>query len=73
MTKILTALGFVLVLTDVSGAQSYCAQVKEAVATYGYVAARRYAVAHYTAREVRVADACLSKGHRRSGRHHASR
>ena len=44
MTRIiLVALGLVLFLTNYSSAQSYCAQVKQAVATYGYSSAKRYA------------------------------
>jgi hypothetical protein len=40
MTRILTTIGIVLLLTGPSLAQSYCAQVRQAVATYGYAAAK---------------------------------
>ena len=46
MTRILTTIGIVLLLTSPSLAQSYCAQVRQAVATYGYAAAKRHAMAH---------------------------
>jgi len=66
MPKILVAIGIVLLLTSPSLAQSYCEQVRQAVATYGYVAAKRHAMAHYTREEVRVGDRCLTrKSHRR--------
>ena len=65
MTRILTTIGIVLLLTSPSLAQSYCAQVRQAVATYGYAAAKRHAMAHYTAREVRAADRCVTRRSRR--------
>ena len=62
MTRIiLVALGLVLFLTNYSSAQSYCAQVKQAVATYGYSSAKRYARAHYSKQAVRAADRCLRR------------
>ena len=65
MTRILITIGIVLLLTSPSLAQSYCAQVRQAVATYEYVAAKRHAMAHYTTREVRAADRCLTRKSRR--------
>jgi hypothetical protein len=51
--------------------QSYCDQVRQAVATYGYAAAKRHALAHYSKHEVEVADRCVRGGHRvtRHARH----
>ena len=48
MIRILCAVGFALLLTNASMAQSYCDQVKQAIATYGYAAAKAHALAHYT-------------------------
>jgi hypothetical protein len=61
MTRSLAAIAVVLLLTSSSLAQSYCEQVRQAVATYGYTAAKRHAMAHYTKEEVRVADRCLTR------------
>jgi hypothetical protein len=77
MPRILAAIAVVLLLTSSSFAQSYCEQVRQAVATYGYTAAKRHAIAHYTKEEVRVADRCLTR-HRASshgawGAHHRYR
>jgi hypothetical protein len=65
MTRILTTIGIVLLLTGPSLAQSYCAQVRQAVATYGYAAAKQHAMAHYTRSEVRAADRCVTRKSRR--------
>ena len=73
MTKFLAALGTALVLTIpllVRPAQSgpgpgNCDEVRQAVATYGYAAAKRHAMAHYSRREVRAADRCVTGRSRR--------
>jgi hypothetical protein len=65
MIRILVALGVVLLLTNSSLAQSYCEQVRQAVATYGYVAAKRHAMAHYSRKKVRAADKCVRRGNLR--------
>jgi hypothetical protein len=67
MTRMLVAVGVALLLTSSSSAQSYCDQVKQAIATYGYAAAKRHALAHYSKQEVEAADRCV-KGKHRSGR-----
>jgi predicted nucleic-acid-binding protein len=59
MTRILVAVVVALLLTNSSIAQSYCDQVRQAVATYGYAAAKRHAMATYSKREVEVADRCV--------------
>jgi hypothetical protein len=42
-------------------AQSYCDQVRQGIEQYGYAAARRYAVEHYSPREVSAADRCVAR------------
>ena len=64
MVRILFTVAFATLLTNFAMAQSYCDQVRQAVATYGYAAAKQHALAHYSAREVAVADKCVSGGHR---------
>jgi hypothetical protein len=67
MTRIQVAVAVAvasLLLTNSSFAQSYCDQVRQAVATCGYAAAKRHAMATYTKREVEVADRCVTGGHR---------
>jgi hypothetical protein len=61
MIRVVAALGFFLAATNSSSAQSssYCAQVRQAVATYGYAASRRHALAHYGRKAVRFGDNCL--------------
>ena len=59
MTRILVAVVVALLLTNSSFAQSYCDQVRQAVATYGYAAAKQHAMATYSKREVEVADRCV--------------
>jgi hypothetical protein len=70
MTRILVAFVVALLLTNASMAQSYCDQVRQAVATYGYAAAKRHAMATYSKREVEVADRCVrgTRGGHRSKR-----
>ncbi len=64
-------LGAVLLLADAAFAQSYCAQVREAVATYGYETAKRYALANYGKDVVEAAEKCLAPRHRLNGPHSA--
>src|ERR1700688_3356835 len=64
MIRILVAVVVAVLLTNSSLAQSYCDQVRQAVATYGYAAAKRHAMATYSKREVEVADRCMRGGHR---------
>ncbi len=65
---VVIALGLVLSLPNSSSARSsYCAQVRQAVATYGYAAARRHALAHYGRKAVRAGDRCLAGRHHRTG------
>jgi len=71
MTRFLPAIAAAFLLTGVFFAQSAqsgpgpgnCDQVRQAVATYGYAAARRYALAHYGPQAVAYGDRCLARGH----------
>ena len=74
MTRILIAAGVLLLLTEYPSAQSNanCEQIRQAIATYGYAAARRHAMENYGAEAVRAGDRCLGRGHttRRHVRRH---
>ena len=58
---VLVGLGGLLLLANSAAAQSYCDQVRQAVTTYGYTSAKRYAVAHYSSEAVKAAERCLSR------------
>jgi hypothetical protein len=64
MTRILVAVGVALLSTSYAWAQSAanCDQIRQAVAQYGYAAARAHAMAHYGADAVRNGDKCLGRG-----------
>ena len=59
MIRVVAAIGMTLLVTSPALAQSYCDQVRQAVATYGYAAARRHALTHYGIDAVRYGDHCL--------------
>jgi hypothetical protein len=59
MTRILVAVGVVLLLTTPSLAQFYCDQVMRAIAVYGYEAARQHAMTHYGREAVEAGDRCV--------------
>jgi hypothetical protein len=65
MLRLLLLTGAILLTADYSFAQgaspTQCQQVKEAVARYGYAAARQYALAHYGPEAVRAGDQCFAK------------
>jgi hypothetical protein len=63
MTRILLAVGVALLLTNGAWAQSQanCDQIRDAVAKYGYEAARRHALQHYGPEAVKEGDKCLPK------------
>jgi hypothetical protein len=66
MTRFLVAIGAVFLLTNSSLAQSgpnpaECDQIRQAVATYGYAAARRHAMANYGRDAVRAGEKCLTR------------
>jgi hypothetical protein len=81
MKRILVAVGVVLLTTSYSWPQSAanCDQIRQAVAQYGYPAARAHAMRNYGAEAVRNGDKCLGRGrgvvrhvryHQRVRRHH---
>jgi hypothetical protein len=41
-----------------------CQQIRQAVAQYGFAAARRYALENYGREAVRTGDQCFARGHR---------
>jgi hypothetical protein len=59
MIRLLVTLGVAVLASHSAQAQSYCDQVRMAVATYGYEAARKHALANYGKEAVEVADKCL--------------
>lgn len=65
MLRFLLLTGAILLMTDYAFAQapspSQCQQVKQAVARYGYAAARRYAIANYGPEAARVGDQCFAR------------
>jgi hypothetical protein len=71
MTRILFAAGIALLFADYAWAQSAanCDQIRQAVAQYGYAAARRHAMANYGAQAVRNGDQCLRGRGGGAGRH----
>ena len=74
MTQIIVAVGVALLTTtSYSWAQSAanCDQIRQAVAQYGYAAARAHAMRTYGADAVRSGDKCLGRGGgaRAAGRH----
>jgi hypothetical protein len=71
MIRILMSTGVVLLLTNSALAQAYCAQVRLAVATYGYEAAKQHALAHYGKDAVEAGEKCLKERDRLSGPHRA--
>lgn len=61
MTRVGAGIVLAVAATNPSFAQDYCEQVKQAVAQYGYAAARRDAVERYTPQEVRRPTAVLPR------------
>ena len=69
MIRLLVAIGATFLLTspllaDPGPSAADCEQIRQAVATYGYTAARRYAKAHYGVEAVKYGDRCLTKTHK---------
>ena len=75
MTRMVIAVGALLLLTNFSAAQSsmsesQCEQIRQAVKQYGYAAARRHALANCGREAVAAGDRCLGRhGRGRGGRH----
>jgi hypothetical protein len=73
MRRSLLLVGVVLLIADSSFAQgeptpSQCLLVRQAVAQYGFAAARRYALEHYGAEAVKTGDKCFTKQAARGSR-----
>ena len=63
---VFAAAGILVLVTDYSLAQSspdaaQCEQIRQAVAQYGYAAARRYALANYGKQAVQAGEKCLTR------------
>jgi hypothetical protein len=65
MIRVVAAIEMTLLVATPALAQSYCDQVRQAVDTYGYAAARRHALTHYGAQAVRYGDQCLREAQKR--------
>jgi hypothetical protein len=59
MIRLVIAVGVVVLLGDSALADDRCEQVKQAVATYGYAAARKHALENYGIEAVAFGDKCL--------------
>ena len=72
MIRFVVAVGVgVVLLGDSALADERCDQVRQAVATYGYAAARKHALENYGKEAVAFGDKCLgasTAGHGRAGR-----
>jgi hypothetical protein len=66
MIRLVIAVGVVVLLGDSALADDRCEQVKQAVATYGYAAARKHALENYGMEAVAFGDKCLRES---GGRH----
>ncbi len=68
MLKFLLLICFGLLLTDYAFAQDptpmQCQMIRQAVAQYGYAAARQHALDTYGPEAVRVGDKCFTKDRR---------
>ena len=73
MTRILVAVGVALLSTSYAWAQSAanCEQIRQAVAQYGYAAARAHAMRTYGPEAVASGDKCLGRGGGRPAERHA--
>jgi len=72
MTRFLSLIAVVLLSTNYSLAQSapdaaQCDQIRQAVVTYGYVAAKRHAMVNYGSEAVKAGERCLTKRDRIKG------
>ena len=67
----LLVVGVSLLLTNSALAQSYCDQVRQAVAIFGHEASKRHALEHYGKEAVEAGERCL-KGNYQQRRTDAS-
>jgi len=74
MARFLFLTGAILLIANYSFAQApspmQCQQIKQAVARYGYAAARRNAVVTYGPEAARAGDQCFAKHYKRNYRGH---
>jgi hypothetical protein len=70
MIRFVMAIGVAVLLGGSASAEGQCDQVKQAVATYGYAAARKHALENYGKEAVAFGDKCTreSRGKHRSTR-----
>ena len=75
MPRLLLLIGVVLLIADSSFAQnapdpspSQCLLVRQAVAQYGFAAARRYALEHYGPEAVKTGNKCFTRQAARGSR-----
>jgi N-acetyl-anhydromuramyl-L-alanine amidase AmpD len=66
LTFVFAAAGMIVLGTDYSLAQAspdaaQCEQIRQAVAQYGYEAARRHAIANYGKQAVEAGQKCLTR------------
>ena len=59
MNRFVIAIGVAVLLSGSASAEGNCDQVKQAVATYGYAAARKHALENYGKEAVAFGDNCL--------------
>ena len=69
----LVVVGVSLLVTNSALAQSYCDQVRQAVAIFGHEASKRHALEHYGKEAVEAGERCLKQGNENSGRPDGSR
>jgi hypothetical protein len=77
MPRFVLVAGVILLMADYSFAQSdayamQCQQIRQAVAQYGFAAARRHALVTYGPEAVKTGDKCFAT-QRKRGRVHAAR
>jgi hypothetical protein len=70
MIRFVIAVGVAVLLGGSASAEGQCDQVKQAVATYGYAAARKHALENYGKEAVAFGDKCLRGS---GGRHRSTR
>jgi hypothetical protein len=74
MLRFLLLTGVILLLPGYAFAQApsadQCQQIKQAVAQYGYAAARRHAMETYGADAVKVGDQCFAGRHKTASAGH---
>lgn len=67
MIRLLIGIGVAALATYSARAQSYCAQVRLAVAIYGHEASKQHALAHYGKQAAEAGEKCLQSRTPQSG------